>query len=84
MELNFYESESTVEPDEVDAVSSPTTVYIRKNIRQETHTDVDGDEPAVWKYDEAKVSRQEFEAYQTEKLQADIAYLFMMGGLEYE
>lgn len=84
MNLNFYQSESTFEPEEVDAVSSPTTVYIRKNIRQDTRTDADGVEFTVWKYDEARVSRQEFEVYRTEKLQADIAYLFMMGGLEYE
>jgi hypothetical protein len=82
MNLDFYESESMAEPDEVDAVSSPTTVYIRRNIRQETLTDIDGSE-TVWKFDEAKVSRQEFEAYRAEKQEADIAYLFMMGGFEY-
>lgn len=82
MNLNFYESESTVEPDEVDTISSPTTVYIRRNIRQETLTDIDGSE-TVWKYDEAKVPRQEFEAYRAEKQEADITYLFMMGGFEY-
>ena len=83
MELNFYEAESMTEPDEVDTISSPTTVYIRKNIRQETVQDVDGSEFTVWKYDEAKVSRQEFEAYRAEKQEADIAYLYMMEGFEY-
>lgn len=82
MNLDFYESESMAEPDEVDAVSSPTTVYIRRNIRQETLTGVDGSE-TVWKFDEAKVPRQEFEAYRAEKQEADIAYLYMMEGFEY-
>lgn len=83
MNLDFYKAESTVEPDEVDAVSSPTTVYIRKNIRQDTVQDVDGNEFTVWKYDEAKVSRQDFEEYRAEKQEADIAYLYMMEGFEY-
>lgn len=83
MNLDFYKSESTVEPDEVDTISSPTTVYIRKNIRQDTVQDVDGNEFTVWKYDEAKVSRQDFEEYRAEKQEADIAYLYMMEGFEY-
>lgn len=83
MNLNFYKSESMTEPDEVDAVSSPTTVYIRKNIRQETLPDVDGEELTVWRYDEAKVPRQEFEAYRAEKQEACISYLYMMEGFEY-
>ena len=83
MELNFYKSESTVRPDEVDVISSPTTVYIRKNIRQETLQDADGGELTVWKYDEAKVPRQEFEAYRAEKQEAYIEYLYMMEGFEY-
>lgn len=83
MTLNFYPSESTARPDEVDTTSSPTTVYIRKNIRQETVPDADGCELTVWKYDVAEVSRQEFEAYRAEKQEADIAYLYMMEGFEY-
>lgn len=83
MTLNFYPSESTARPDEVDTTSSPTTVYIRKNIRQETVPDADGSEVTVWKYDAAEVSRQEFEAYRAEKQEADIAYLYMMEGFEY-
>lgn len=83
MNLNFYKAESTVEPDEVDTISSPTTVYIRKNIRQETVPDADGSELTVWKYDEAKATRQDFEEYRAEKQEADIAYLYMMEGFEY-
>lgn len=83
MNLDFYKAESTVEPDEVDTISSPTTVYFRKNIRQETVQDADGIELTVWKYDEAMVSRQDFEEYRAEKQEADIAYLYMMEGFEY-
>lgn len=84
MNLDFYKAESTVEPDEVDTISSPTTVYIRQNIRQETRVDADGSEFTVWRYDEAKVSKDEYNQYMQEKIQADISYIYMMGGLDYE
>ena len=84
MNLNFYQSESTVRPDDVDTSSSPTTVYIRSNIRQEICTDADGNEFTVWRYDEAKVPKDEYNQYMQEKIQADISYIYMMGGLDYE
>lgn len=83
MNLNFYKSESTVCPDEVDTTSSPTTVYIRKNIRQETFIDADGRELTAWRYDEAKISKAEYNQHMQDKAQADISYLYMIGGLDY-
>lgn len=89
MNLDFYESESMTEPDEVDAVSSPTTVYIRKNIREETVIDPESTGLAdnsytVFVYDEAKVPKDEYNQYVSAKTQADVEYLYMMGGLDYE
>lgn len=89
MNLNFYQSESTIRPDEVDATSSPTTVYIRRNIRKETVIDPESTGLAdnsytVFVYDEAKVPKDEYDQYVAAKTQADIEYLYMMGGLDYE
>lgn len=83
--LNYYKSESDTMPEEIDTSSSPTTVYLRKNIRTEERTDVmTGEKRTVYVYDEAKVPKTEYMDYITGKTQADIEYLYMMGGLDYE
>lgn len=85
LNLNYYTSESNDAPAEVDTTSSPTTVYLRKNIRTEERTDQETRETrTVYVYDEAKVPRQVYENYMQGKTQADIEYLYMMGGLDYE
>lgn len=85
MELAYNKAVSTAEPDEVDTVSSPTIVYLRKNVHAEERQDIEtGETRTVYVYDEAKVSRQDYDNYMHGKTQADIEYLYMMGGLEYE
>lgn len=84
LSLNYYKSESDTMPDEIDTVSSPTTVYLRRNIRTEERTDDMGEKRTVYVYDEAKVSKTEYMDYISGKTQADIEYLYMMGGLDYE
>lgn len=85
MNLKYYPSESDIMPEELDTSSSPTTVYLRKNLRTEERTDVmTGEKHTVYVYDEAKVPKTEYMDYITGKTQADIEYLYMMGGLDYE
>lgn len=83
--LNYYPSESDVMPEELDTSSSPTTVYLRKNIRTEERKDPEtGETRTVFVYDEAKMPRLEYVDYLSGKTQADVEYLFMMGGFDYE
>ena len=85
LNLDYKKVESDTMPDEIDTMSSPTTVYLRRNIRTEERTDQEaGETMTVYVYDEAKVPRQEYDNYMQGKTQADIEYLYMMGGLDYE
>ena len=49
-------------PDEVDTTSSPSTVYLRRNIRQ---AEVESGEEiiTVWKYEEAQLTQNEYKEY---------------------
>lgn len=83
--LDYYPSESDIMPEEIDTSSSLTTVYLRKNIRTEERKDPEtGETRTVFVYDEAKMPRLEYVDYLSGKTQADVEYLFMMGGLDYE
>jgi len=85
LSLNYHKSESDTMPEEIDTVSSPTTVYLRKNIRAEERQDVETETTrTVYVYDEATIPRDEYNAYLTGKTQANIEYLYMMGGFDYE
>lgn len=85
LNLDYYPSQSDTMPDEIDITSSPTTVYLRKNIRTEERQDIETETTrTVYVYDEAKVARQDYDNYMQGKTQADIEYLYMMGGLDYE
>ena len=85
LNLNYYQSESDTMPDEIDTTSSPTTVYLRKNIHTEERQDIETETTrTVYVYDEAKVPRDEYNNYMQGKTKADIEYLYMMGGLDYE
>ena len=83
--LDYYKSESDTMPEGIDITSSPTTVYLRKNIHTEERTDPEtGETRTVFVYDEAKMTRQDYDSYMQDKTQADIAYLYLMEGLDYE
>lgn len=49
-------------PDEVDTTSSPTTVYLRRNINQKEITQ-DEETITVWAYEEAQLTKEEYEEY---------------------
>lgn len=85
LNLDYKKVESDTMPDEIDTMSSPTTVYLRRNIRTEERQDIETETTGtVYVYDEAAIPRNEYNAYLAEKAQADIEYLYMMGGLDYE
>lgn len=85
MNLIFYDSEANFEPETIDVDSSPTTVYIRKDIDEKTRTEEEtGEVITYYSYKEAKIPKTEYNAYMTEKNQADIEYLYMMEGFDYE
>lgn len=58
-------------PAELDRTSSPSTVYLRKDIVQTTRTEEDGTEVIVWQYEEAEMTVEEFEEYEKLLIQAE-------------
>ena len=73
MNLNWYTSESTVRPKELDLDSSPTNVYFRRNIHTEERTDPDtGETTTYFVYEEAKVAKTEYAAHLAAQIGQDI------------
>ena len=62
--MNWKETEGfqPERPLEIDTVSSPTTIYLRKNIEEVPNTDAEGKktEGTHWKYEEAEILREDF------------------------
>ena len=89
MKLNYIKSQSSVKPDLVDTTSSKTTVYIRQNIVKNIKTDeMSGKETVFYEYEEAKLTKQEYQEYLKEleiidiqKQRADIDYIMLMTGI---
>ena len=50
----------TERPEEFDTSSSPTTVYQRRNIRQETKTEPDGTKVTGWLREERELTLEEY------------------------
>ena len=92
MKLNFIKSQSSVKPDLVDTTSSKTTVYIRQNIVEKIKTDeMSGKETIFYEYEEAKLTKAEYQEYLKEleiidiqKQRADIDYIALMSGIDLE
>ena len=92
MKLNFIKSQSSVKPDLVDTTSSKTTVYIRQNIVENIKTDeMSGKETVFYEYEEAKLTKAEYQEYLKEleiidiqKQRADIDYIALMSGIDLE
>lgn len=61
MEPIYRYSESAVKPVEVEI--SKHTVFLRKDIVEDEHTDLDGNPVAFWTYKEAKMSHEQFAEY---------------------
>ena len=89
MKLNYVKSSSSVKPDLVDTTSSKTTVYIRQNIIENKKTDeMSGEEIVFYEYEEAKLTKQEYQEYLKEleiidiqQQRADIDYIMLMTGI---
>lgn len=89
MKLNYVKSQSSVKPDLIDTTSSKTTVYIRQNIVENKKTDeMSGKETVFYEYEEAKLTKAEYQEYLKEleiidiqKQRADIDYIMLMTGI---
>lgn len=83
MQLNWYDTESAVMPEIVDETSSPSTVYLRKDI-----TEVTKEDEIFYQYKEAKLTPIEYEQYLAnatiEKNESDIFYIAMMSDIDLE
>ena len=92
MKLNYVKSQSSVKPDLLDTTSSKTTVYIRQNIVENIKTDeMSGKETVFYEYEEAKLTKAEYQEYLKEleiidiqKQRADIDYIALMSGIDLE
>ena len=92
MRLNFIKSQSSVKPDLVDTTSSKVVVYLRQNIVENIKTDeMSGEETVFYEYEEAKLTKQEYQEYLKEleiidiqKQRADIDYIALMSGIDLE
>ena len=64
MKLNYIKSQSSVKPDLVDTTSSKVVVYLRQNIVENIKTDeMSGEEIIFYEYEEAKLTKQEYQEY---------------------
>ena len=89
MKLNFIKSQSSVKPELIDTTSSKTTVYLRKNIVENIKTDeMSGEETVFYEYEEAKLTKEEYQEYLKEleiidiqQQRADIDYIMLMMGI---
>ena len=92
MKLNFIKSQSSVKPDLVDTTSSKVVVYLRQNIVENKKTDEKyGEEKVFYEYEEAKLTKAEYQEYLKEleivdiqKQRADIDYIALMSGIDLE
>ena len=92
MILNYVKSQSSVKPELIDTTSSKTSVYIRQNIVEvEKTNESDNTSTTFYEYDEAKLTKQEYQEYLKElsiidiqKQRADIDYIALMSGIDLE
>lgn len=73
MQIIYKEVEGGEKPLEIDVDSSKYGVYIRRNIKQVTKNIEGAEEPIkVWEYQEAYLSKSEFEQYSNDLLVGEI------------
>lgn len=76
MNIEYQYCESSEKPLEVDAMSSATVVYLRKNIRQIAKESILTGEPFImWAYDEAQITHQQYEQMLTPMKMSKTAYI---------
>ena len=73
MNLNFGKSQSTQMPLLLDTESSESSVYIRRNVEEKQREDehVEGGVQTYYEYEEAVLTRMEYQQYLNEQLQAE-------------
>lgn len=75
--MNYHKSSANYFPELVDITSSPTTVYLRKNVREVEVTDeVTSEKRIAYEYDEAIITKDEYINMlrnQTEELESVVA-----------
>lgn len=92
MRLDWHKSESTVYPELIDTTSSKTTVYLRKNVTEKwVEDDMSGESYTMYEYEEAKLTKEEYNKYleemsvmDIEQQRADIDYIAFMTGVDLE
>lgn len=62
----WYTGESTVYPQLIDTTSSKKWVYVRKNVKEESRTDEEGNSYTVWTFDEAKIPKDVYSIFETQ------------------
>ena len=85
MKLNYRKSQSSVYPELIDTTSSKKCVYLRKNVVEVQSEDMNGETYTTYEYDEAKLTKEEYEQYLKElsvldiqQQRADIDYILLM------
>lgn len=75
--MNWYTSESTIRPKELELDISPTTVYFRRNIHTETRQEEGGEPYTMFVYEEATLPKTEYSAHLAAQNQANIDFMAM-------
>ena len=89
MILNYVKSQSSIKPELIDTTSSKTTVYLRQNIVEvEKTNESDNTLTTFYEYEEAKLTKAEYQEYLKEleiidiqQQRADIDYIMLMTGI---
>lgn len=64
MKLKYVKSQSSVKPDLIDTTSSKVVVYLRQNIVEvEKTNESDNTLTTFYEYDEAKLTKEEYQKY---------------------
>ena len=90
MIINYKTVQSNVKPELIDDTSSKRMVYLRRNIVSSIEKDEnDGSATTIYTYEEAKLTKEEYDKYLSElsikdiqQQRADIDYIAMMLGID--
>ena len=92
MIINYKTVQSNVKPELIDDTSSKRMVYLRRNIVSSIEKDEnDGSATTIYTYEEAKLTKEEYDKYLAElsikdiqHQRADIDYIALMLGIDLE
>ena len=92
MIINYKTVQSNVKPELIDDTSSKRMVYLRRNIVSSIEKDEnDGSATTIYTYEEAKLTKEEYDKYLAElsikdiqQQIADIDYIALMLGIDLE